>query len=492
MKILLVYPECPGTFWSFKHALKVISKKAMLPPLGLLTVGAMLPRDWEKRLIDMAVEPLSDKDIKWADYVFISAMEIHRQSVKKIVARCKSLGTKIVAGGPLFTSGYKYSEQIDHLVLNEAEITLPIFLRDLSEGHPKKVYASKQWANLQSTPVPLWELADTKKYACMSIQYSRGCPFSCDFCDVTMLFGNRMRTKAGDQIFAELERLYLEGWRDTVFFADDNFIGNKKQLKEEVLPAIIRWMNKRKHPFTLSTQVSINLCDDEELMKLMVRAGFATVFVGIETPDEESLAECKKFQNKNRDLVACVKKIQSFGLQVQGGFILGFDSDKPSIFAALTRFIQESGIVTAMVGLLNAPPGTGLYRRLLKENRLVRTATGDNTDLSMNFVPKMKYEELVEGYKKVVRKIYSPRLYYERVITFLRNYKPLQERRFRLHSYDIKALFKSIWLLGLRGKGRVYYWKLFFWSLLRRPRLFPLAVTLAVYGFNFRKLFENY
>jgi radical SAM superfamily enzyme YgiQ (UPF0313 family) len=323
----------------------------------------MLPRDWEKRLIDMAVEPLSDKDIKWADYVFISAMEIHRQSVKKIVARCKSLGTKIVAGGPLFTSGYKYSEQIDHLVLNEAEITLPIFLRDLSEGHPKKVYASKQWANLQSTPVPLWELADTKKYACMSIQYSRGCPFSCDFCDVTMLFGNRMRTKAGDQIFAELERLYLEGWRDTVFFADDNFIGNKKQLKEEVLPAIIRWMNKRKHPFTLSTQVSINLCDDEELMKLMVRAGFATVFVGIETPDEESLAECKKFQNKNRDLVACVKKIQSFGLQVQGGFILGFDSDKPSIFAALTRFIQESGIVTAMVGLLGESAGQNGHGR---------------------------------------------------------------------------------------------------------------------------------
>jgi radical SAM superfamily enzyme YgiQ (UPF0313 family) len=278
-------------------------------------------------------------------------------------------------------------------VLNEAEITLPVFLRDLSEGRPKKVYASKEWANLQSTPVPLWELADTKKYACMSIQYSRGCPFSCDFCDVTMLFGNRMRTKAGDQILAELERLYLKGWRDTVFFADDNFIGNKKRLKEEVLPAIIRWMNKRKHPFTLSTQVSINLCDDEELMKLMVRAGFETVFVGIETPDEESLAECKKFQNKNRDLVACVKKIQSFGLQVQGGFILGFDSDKPSVFAALTRFIQESGIVTAMVGLLNAPPGTGLYRRLLKENRLVRTATGDNTDLSMNFVPKMGWSE---------------------------------------------------------------------------------------------------
>jgi radical SAM superfamily enzyme YgiQ (UPF0313 family) len=492
MKILLVYPECPDTFWSFKHALKIASKKSTLPPLGLLTIAAMLPRDWEKRLVDMAVQPLADKDIEWADYVFISAMQIQQKSVDKIIARCKSLGAPIVAGGPLFTSGYEYSNEIDHLVLNEAEITLPAFLRDLGRGHPEHLYTSGQWADLKTTPVPSWELVNMKKYASMPIQYSRGCPFSCDFCDVTTLFGHEIRTKTSDQILEELEEFHLRSWRDPVFFVDDNFIGNKRKLKSEVLPAVIRWMEKRKRPFVLNTQVSINLCDDEELMKLMVRAGFDTVFIGIETPDEDSLTECHKSQNKNRDLVASVKKIQSFGLQVQGGFIVGFDSDKPSVFATLTKFIQESGIVTAMVGLLSAPTGTKLYKRLLKEDRIVETAFGDNTDLSMNFLPKMRPEELLEGYRKVVRKIYSHKLYYQRVITFLRNYRPFHKSRFRLHSYDMRAFLKSIWVLGIREKGRIYYWKLLVWSLLRRPKLLPLALTLAVYGFHFRKIFEDY
>ncbi|MHC4500453.1 MAG: B12-binding domain-containing radical SAM protein, partial [Planctomycetota bacterium] len=253
MRILLVYPECPDTFWGLKHALRIISKKATLPPLGLLTIAAMLPKDWEKRLIDMAVEPLSDKDIEWADYVWISAMRIHQESVKRIIARCKRLNTRIVAGGPLFTAGYEYCHDIDHLVLNEAEITLPAFLRDLSQGHPEYTYTSTEWADVRTTPVPSWELLDMKKYACMSIQYSRGCPFSCDFCDVTILFGNKMRTKTSDQILEELEALYVRGWRDPIFFVDDNFIGNKQELKKEILPAIIRWMDEKNHPFTLNT-----------------------------------------------------------------------------------------------------------------------------------------------------------------------------------------------------------------------------------------------
>ncbi|MHC4645673.1 MAG: B12-binding domain-containing radical SAM protein [Planctomycetota bacterium] len=492
MKILLLYPEGPDTFWGLKHAMRIISKKSILPPLGLLTVAAMLPEDWDKRLIDMAVAPLTDKDIEWADYVFISAMHIHKRSVDNIVARCKQLATKIVAGGPLFTSGYEGHHEIDHLVLNEAEITLPAFLRDLSQGHPEYVYTSDQWADLKTTPMPSWELVNMKKYASMPVQYSRGCPFSCDFCDVTILFGNKVRTKSSEQILAELDRIYSRGWRDPVFFVDDNFIGNKSALKSEILPAIIRWMETRKRPFTLNTQASMNLSDDEELMELMAEAGFDTVFVGIETPDEEGLADCHKSQNENRDLVACVKKIQSFGLQVQGGFILGFDTDKPSIFAKLTQFIQDSGIVTAMVGLLNAPPGTKLYKRLLREHRVVKTASGDNTDLSMNFVPKMNYEELVEGYKQVLGKIYSNKLYYERVITFLQDYRSLKKTRFRLHSYDMRAFLKSVWILGLRGNGRIYYWRLIGWSLLRRPRLLPLAITLAIYGFHFRKIFEDY
>jgi radical SAM superfamily enzyme YgiQ (UPF0313 family) len=491
MKILLICPECPETFWSFKHSLRIISRKALLPPLGLLTVSAMLPPSWHKKLVDMGVRPLRDKDIEWADYVFISAMRIHKESVDKAVSRCKRLGTRIVAGGPLFTAGYERAEEIDHLVLDEAEITLPAFLNDLAEGHPQHVYTSPQRANLEDTPIPSWDLVDMRKYACMPIQYSRGCPFCCDFCDVTKLFGNRMRTKTAEQVLAELESLYVRGWRDSVFVVDDNFIGNKKDLKETVLPAIIDWMERRNHPFVLNTQASVNLSDDEELMTLMVRAGFDTVFVGIETPNDQGLAECSKAQNRNRDLTASVKKIQSFGLQVQAGFILGFDSDTPSIFSSLTRFIQESGIVTAMVGLLNAPAGTKLYERLRKENRLLQTATGDNTDLSMNFVPRMSYDELVAGYKRVVCSIYSHKLFYERVKAFLKSYRPVRTGRFRRHSYDVLALLKSMWFLGIRSRGRVYYWKLFAWTLCRRPQLFPLAITLAVQGFHFRKIFAN-
>lgn len=489
MRILLVGPECPETFWSFKHALRIISRKALLPPLGLLTVAAMLPAAWQKKLVDVGVRPLRDKDIKWADYVFISAMRIHRESVDKIIARCKRLGARIVAGGPLFSAGYEHAEEIDHLVLDEAEVTLPAFVKDLAEGHAQHIYTSPQRADLKDTPIPLWDLVNMKKYACMPIQYSRGCPFSCDFCDVTKLFGHRMRTKTPDQILAELESLYIRGWRDSVFVVDDNFIGNRKELKEKVLPALIDWMERRNHPFVLSTQVSINLSDDEELMRLMVRAGFDTVFVGIETPSDQSLAECHKSQNRNRDLAACVRKMQSLGLQVQAGFILGFDSDTPSIFTSLAHFIQESGIVTAMVGLLNAPVGTKLYERLLRENRLLQKATGDNTDLSINFVPRMNYDELVAGYRWVVRSIYSHQLFYERVMAFLRSYRPVRTGRFRRHSYDVWALLRSIWFLGVRSRGRIYYWKLFWWSLFRRPELFPLAITLAVQGFHFRKVF---
>ncbi|HDK26991.1 MAG TPA: DUF4070 domain-containing protein [Candidatus Atribacteria bacterium] len=493
MKILLVYPEYPETFWSFKYALKFISKKASLPPLGLLTVAALLPKEWEKKLVDMTVTALSDRDIKWADYVFISAMTIQKGSVKKIIAQCKRLGAKIVAGGPLFTSEYEdFEDEVDHFVLNEAEITLPLFLGDLKSGHPKHIYTSNHWADIKKTPIPLWELADMNKYATMCIQYSRGCPFNCDFCDVTLLFGHKMRLKTKDQILAELESLYLQGWRGGIFIVDDNFIGNKRELKAEVLPAMIDWMKKRQYPFSFTTQASVNLSDDEELMRLMVRARFGSVFVGIETPNEESLAECNKLQNKGRDLIACIKKIQKFGLIVNGGFIIGFDSDPPSIFENMVEFVQKSGIVSAMVGLLNAPRGTKLYLRLVKENRLIREASGDNTDFSINFIPKMNYKTLIDGYKKVLSTIYSPKYYYKRIQTLLENFRPLRKQKYQFHLYYITGFLKSIWHLGIVGEERAYYWKLLFWSLFRRPHLLPMAVTYAVYGFHFRKIYKKY
>lgn len=493
MKILLVYPEYPETFWSFKYAIKFISKKASLPPLGLLTVAALLPKEWEKKLVDITVTTLNDRDIKWADYVFISAMSIQKESVKKIITQCKELGAKIVAGGPLFTSGYEdFEDDVDYFILNEAEITLPLFLEDLKGGHLKHIYTSNQWIDLKKTPIPLWELADINKYATMCIQYSRGCPFNCDFCDVTFLFGHKMRLKTKDQMLAELDSLYSQGWRGGVFIVDDNFIGNKKELKNKVLPAMINWMEERKYPFTFNTQTTVSLSDDEELMRMMVQAGFVAVFVGIETPNEESLAECGKLQNKNRDLIDCVKKIQKFGLAVNGGFIIGFDNDTPAIFERMIEFIQKSGIVSAMVGLLNAPRGTKLYQRLIRENRLLKESTGDNTDLSINFIPKMDYKALIDGYKRVLNTIYSPKCYYERVLTLLKNTKPFKKKRYQFHLCYLTAFLKSIWYLGIMEKERIYYWKIFFWTLFRRPQLFPMAIIYAVYGFHFRKIYKNY
>jgi radical SAM superfamily enzyme YgiQ (UPF0313 family) len=488
MKILLVYPEFPDTFWSFKHALKFIHKKAASPPLGLLTVAALLPAGWEKRLVDLNVTKLTPKDLAWADYVFISAMIVQRAAARALIARCKEFGVKVVAGGPLFTMEHEQFPEVDHLVLNEAELTLPPFLADLANGHAQHLYTTTENPDIHFTPPPLWQLANLKHYDTLSIQFSRGCPFSCDFCNVTALLGHRPRTKTVAQIIAELDSIYALGWRKSIFFVDDNFIGNKKQIKSEVLPALIEWrQGKTGMPF--STEASINLADDPELLSLMTQAGFDTVFVGIETPNEDSLTECSKNQNKGRDLVESVKRLQRAGLQVQGGFIVGFDNDPPSIFQQQIDFIQKSGIVTAMVGLLQAPPGTRLYQRLLKEDRLVNEMSGDNVDGSTNIIPKMGVEPLQEGYRKLLSHIYAPKFYYERVLTFLREYHP-PEIRIHLDLQYILALGRSIYQLGICGVERIQYWRLFFWTLFRRPRLFPLAITLAIMGFHFRQVIE--
>jgi radical SAM superfamily enzyme YgiQ (UPF0313 family) len=491
MKILLVYPRYPDTFWSFRHALKFISKQASFPPLGLLTVAAMLPPEWDKRLIDMNVRPLKDEALQWADYVFISAMAVQRESAQEVIDRCKNLGVKTVAGGPLFTATHEEFKDVDHLVLNEAEKTLLPFLEDLQKGTPRHIYTTKEWPDLQETPVPLWGLLDVKDYASTNIQYSRGCPFNCEFCDIIVLNGRVPRTKSKEQVLAELTSLHDHGWRNSVFFVDDNFIGNRKKLKAEILPAIIEWMKERNFPFTLCTEASIDLADDEELLRLMAQARFDSVFVGIETPNEESLTECSKFQNRNRDLVASVHKIQQHGLQVTGGFIVGFDSDPPSIFEKQINFIQKSGIVTAMVGLLNAPRGTRLYKRLHKENRLVHGFTGDNTDCSINFVPKMGHETLVAGYEKVMKTIYSPKHYYKRIRTFFREYRPHSKQPTPFNVSYFKAFLRTMWLLGIRGRERFQYWRLLVSTLFKRPQSISLAITLAIYGFHFRKVFKG-
>lgn len=490
MNILLVYPETPSTFWSFRNALKFISKKSSESPLGLLTIAAMLPDNWHKKLIDTNVSALKNEHIQWADYVFLTGMNLHITSMKKIITRCNQNDTKIVLGGPLVTNDFNQFLGVDHFVLGEAETILPQFINDINNNTTKQIYKSNNFPDISKTPIPQWDLVEMKKYASMSVQYSRGCPFNCDFCSITNLNGHLPRTKSKKQFLSELQSLYDMGWRGDIFVVDDNFIGNKKKLKNELLPALIDWSENHGYPFSFGTEVSINLADDEELVNMMVKAGFDHTFIGIETPNTESLLECGKSQNSKRDMVDSVKKLQRHGIIVSGGFIVGFDNDSTNIFKQQINFIQNSGIVTAMVGLLNAPSGTRLFQRMKSEKRLLNIMSGDNMDGTMNFIPKMNYQKLVQGYKEILETIYSPKEFYDRVKTFLTEYHRPIEIPTRLSINHIKALFRSMWVLGIVEKGKRYYWKLFMFGLFKHPKKFPLAITMAIYGFHFRRVSE--
>ncbi|MBN1415861.1 MAG: DUF4070 domain-containing protein [Bacteroidales bacterium] len=491
MNILLINPKYPDTYWSFKHALKFISKKAAFPPLGLITVASLLPGEWRKKLIDLNLSSLHEKDIQWADYVFIGAMAVQLKSVNEVIATCKVHKKRIVAGGPLFTEEFEKFDEVDHLVLNEAEITLPQFIADVNRGFPKRIYHTQAFHDITKTPVPDYSLLRLSKYASLSIQYSRGCPFNCEFCDVTALFGHKVRTKSTQQVLSELDRMLEIKWKGSVFFVDDNFIGNKNKLKKNFLPALIEWMERNNYPFVFTTEASINLADDAELMNLMVKAGFTNVFIGIETPEEASLAECNKIQNHKRDLIACVKTIQSAGMEVMAGFIVGFDNDTPSIFQRQIDFIQKSGIVSAMVGLLNAPKKTLLYRRLEKEGRILSDTTGNNTDYSINFIPKMDKKKLLEGYHTIIHGIYSSKYYYRRILSFLKHYNPPFRFQRKMSFREFIAFLKSVLIIGILKKNRKYYWELIFWSLFNKPETFALAVSYSIYGYHYRKVFKE-
>lgn len=491
MKILLVYPETPATYWSFKDALKFISKKAAEPPLGLITVAAMLPADWQKKLIDMNVSNLKDEDLLWADYVFIGAMNVHLNSFREIVRRCNKLGIKVVAGGPLATTQYKDLLGVDHFVLNEAEITLPMFLADLKNGNPKPIYYSNEFPDITYTPVPSFELLEMKKYASMSVQYSRGCPYDCEFCSITMLNGRKPRTKSAEQFITELNRLKELGYKGAISVVDDNFIGNKRKLKSEFLPMLIKWSKDNKYVFNFITEVSINLADDEELMNMMIEAGFNSIFVGIETPNSNSLAECGKAQNLRRNLVDSVKKLQRAGFIVSGGFIVGFDNDTEKVFDEQIQFIQHSGITNAMVGLLNAPTGTKLYERMKNEGRLLDMFSGNNMDVSINFIPKMNYKTLIRGYSNLLHTIYSQEEYFRRVNEFLKEYRIPKWHTSKISIREIKAFLRLLWVLGILEKGKRYFWKLLFLSIFKYPKKFTTAMTLAVYGFHFRRVIRT-
>ncbi|MGC2638021.1 MAG: radical SAM protein [Acidobacteriaceae bacterium] len=488
MNALLVYPRFPDTYWSFRYALSFQGKRAAQPPLGLMTVAALLPDCWNKRLIDTNVERLKDSDLAWADIVLLSGMHIQQERLLSIVRRCRARGLRTVVGGPIASSVCAADLEADYVVIGEAEDVLADFVRDLEGGCARLVYQAAERPSLDHSPMPDFSLIRMKRYSTMTVQYSRGCPFNCEFCDIIEIYGRRPRTKPVAQVLAEFERLYISGWRGPVFVVDDNFIGNKVRVRE-LLAALAGWQRERRHPFRLITEASLNLSDDPGLLQAMKEAGFASVFLGIETPDELSLAAANKHQNTRRDLLSSIAIIQSYGIEVMGGFILGFDTDKEDIFDRLVDFIQKSAIPIAMVGLLQAMPGTQLHRRLTREGRILDAGGGNNTDCALNFLPRMDPHRLMEGYRSVLRRIYSREAFYARAQAYLQRCRPHYQARIDLA--NLRALMLSIVRQGILGRARLSYWKYLFLAATRYRRSFGAAMTMAVMGHHFQVITEQ-
>jgi radical SAM superfamily enzyme YgiQ (UPF0313 family) len=492
MKILLINPEYPDTYWSFRHALPFEGKRSAFPPLGLLTVSALLPRAWERRLIDLNVRRLRDADIKWADMVFCTAMLVQKDSLRQVVARCKAMGKRVVIGGPYVTTSVESLPEADHVFLGEAETTLPEFVRDLERGEARRVYQAADKPALALTPVPDFRLADLNRYSAMSVQYSRGCPFSCEFCDIIEIYGRVPRTKSNQQMLSELDALLATGWRGTVFIVDDNFIGNKKNVRR-LLPELAAWQQRNGRPFSFLTEASVNLAEDEPLLDDMRRAGFHRVFLGIETPVVESLKEARKGQNTRGDLLDSVRKIQGYGMEVMAGFIVGFDSDPEDIFERQINFIRASAIPLAMVGLLTALPDTQLWRRLKGEGRLLAESSGENTNCELNFVPKMDPRRLIEGYQSIMRTIYNPSEYYSRALECVRRMS-MEKPEPNKHNFvsGTLAVARIALKLGVFDRERREFWRFFRRAVAEHREAFAVSMRLAAMGYHFRKLAESY
>lgn len=485
MNVLMVYPEFPDTYWSFKYALPIEGKKSAYPPLGLLTIAAMLPKDWTKRLVDTNIRRLKDSDLKWADVAMLSGMIVHRQEVIETLDRCRAHGLRTIVGGPITNSVSELPEHADSVVYGEAEDLMPQLIADLESGQLKPTYKASELPSMYQTPAPDLSLIDTRHYSAMPIQYSRGCPFNCEFCDIIEIYGRVPRTKTPAQIVAELDQLHARRWRGSVFIVDDNFIGNKRKAKE-LLTALADWNQSHRTPFSFFTEASVNLADDTELLEMMKAANFTRVFMGIETPVEASLKEAHKMQNTRKNLVESVHRIQDYGLEVMAGFIVGFDNDPEDIFDRQVEFIRESAIPLAMVGILLALPGTQLFRRLKKEGRILDEGHGNNMDVRLNFIPKMNAQTLVQGYRDILKRIYTPDAYYERALRFLERYKHPNHRP-RVFS-DYLAVARSFIKQGVLSESRTSYWKYVAKAAVKYRKQFDTAMTLAVMGYHFQML----
>ncbi|MFP4066640.1 MAG: B12-binding domain-containing radical SAM protein [Spirochaetaceae bacterium] len=488
-EFLMIYPEIPDTYWSFRYALGMVGKPALMPPLGLSTVASMVPPEYECRIVDMNVEPLRDTDIAEADLVLISAMIVQKESMETVIERCRALGVPVAAGGPYATSCSKEIKGVDHFILGEGEISFAEFLKDYASGNPKAVYRSDDKPDLSCTPLPRFDLLDLQKYHMIPIQFSRGCPFDCEFCDIVRLFGHKVRTKPPQRFIAELDAAYRAGFRGAVFVVDDNFIGNHKRTKE-LLQHLVAWQRRYDHPFSFSTEASIDLAYDRELLDLMVEAGFTMAFVGLESPVDESLEAAGKQQNRRRDMIESVRTIQRRGIEVTGGFIIGFDSDPPDVFERQIEFIEELAVPTAMVGLLTALPNTRLYERLIREGRLYAGSNGNNFSTgAMNFRPLLPEEDIARGYRRVLETIYSPRRYFNRCLRLLDQLprsvrREHRSRRPRIKRRDAATALRSLVRQTCSRYGH-YYLAFIARALLRRPDQIVRIFTSAIQGHHY-------
>lgn len=497
-RALLVYPQFDTSFWSFKFALQYVGKKSSMPPLGLLTLASMFPHDYDLRLVDMNVRPLTDADLRWADIIFTSTMIVQRRSLDTVVTRAKRAGKPVVAGGPHPTSYWQELEEIDYLLLGEVEDTFAGFLQDIEAGTARRLYAPPEKPAITRTPLPRYDLINMGHYGSVLLQFSRGCPFDCEFCDITKLYGRLPRTKSDVQMLAEFDLLYRLGWRGSVFLVDDNFIGNRRDALR-FLRTFRGWQQERHYPFNLNTEASMNLVQHEELMDAMRQAGFTAVFVGIETPTPEALIATKKPQNVRKDdpqyPLHAVRTLQQKGFEVMAGFILGLDGERPEVFDGHIEFIQQAAIPLAMEGLLTALKGTDLYQRLDREGRLRGDTTGNNLQAQLNFVPEMPEEVLVAGYKRVLNTIYDRRLtaYFERCWHLCQHLDRRAAPTPMQTPLRLRELPHFLWA-SLRQCSSVQgpaYVRFLCRVIRHRPDMLWEALALAAKGYHVRKITEQ-
>lgn len=493
MKALLIWPIMPNSFWSYQETLDLAGLRATNPPLGLITVAAMLPNDWEMRLVDRNVSLETDADWQWCDIVIISAMIIQKQDFGELIKKAKTLGKKVAVGGPFPTSVPEFALEAgaDYLILDEGECTIPMFLAALEKGEEKGIFRATEKPDVTQTPIPRFDLLDLNAYYAITVQFSRGCPFQCEFCDIINLFGRKPRTKKPEQMLAELEVLYQMGWHRYIFIVDDNFIGNKRNAKV-FLRELIPWMEKRNYPFSFITEASLNLAEDDELLELMVQAGFVMVFMGIETPDVESLLVANKEQNTRSSLIESCDKITRAGLQIMSGFILGFDNEKTGAGKRIQEFVEETNIPQAHLSLLGALPNTAMWTRLQQEGRLIDGLGKYFTSQKslMNFVPTRPMTEIVNEFIAAFWNLYEPLPYLKR--TF-RNFQKMPGWRHKYNRNLTQAewrFFMAIcWRQGILRSTRFHFW----WQLIvmawRKPNLlYDYLIVLGVgeHFFKFR------